>query len=482
MKGKVLSDGVGFGYLYRYQCTDPKALPQAISLDQVIETVRKELELTCANSQHLSETESMIFDAHQTLLQDENFICGIRKHIADGMPLGNAILENGKEKALPFLQGKDPDLVHIAEDIMDITYQMLDVASAGKKQEKYKAPVVLYADDVLPSVLLHLLEETKVSAVLCRDNSDLSHSAIIARAAQIPMLSVSGFALPDGTPLIVDGENGCITDHPDYARLLEINTRTRRKSADFSNFPIEVRGNAGCPEEVEKISKSGKNIGLYRSEYFYLQKEKLPDDREVFLYLKTLTEDFKGEIFDYRLPDFGRDKLPACLNNPASENGIGFLLSEGRILKQQVDAVKACSPVKSLRILLPFVQNVIQINAVRTLLAPQNVPVGAMIETQMPDETLEEIISESAFISIGTNDLICSISGSERISYRMASERAMDQMFSYIAHVCQAAKQRGISVCICGEIASDPKYTEKLLQTGINAISVPYFHIFNIQN
>ena len=477
-----MSDGVGFGYLYRYQCTDPKVLPQAISLDQVIQTVRKDLELTCANSQHLSETESMIFDAHQTLLQDENFISGIRKRIADGMTIGNAILENGKEKALPFLQGKDPDLVHIAEDIMDITYQMLDVAGAGKKQEKYKAPVVLYADDVLPSVLLKLLEETKVSAVLCRDNSDLSHSAIIARAAQIPMMSVFGFDLPDGTPLIVDGENGCITDHPDYARLLEINTRIRRKSADFRDFPIEVRGNAGCPEELEKISKSGRNIGLYRSEYFYLQKEKLPGDREVFLYLQGLIQHFAGNIFDYRVPDFGRDKLPAYLSNPSSENGIGFLLSEERILKQQIDAVKACSPTKALRLLLPFVQNAKQVIAVRTLLAPQDVPVGAMIETQMADETLEEIISESAFISIGTNDLICSISGSERISYRTASESSMDQMFSYIDHVCQAAKQHGISVCICGEIASDPKYTEKLLQTGIDSISVPYFHIFNIQN
>ena len=479
LKGFVLSTGVGFGYLHKHKMNVDQFDSKEITLEEIIEKVRTNLTLTCANSLHISEEETMIFDAHKTLLEDATFIEGIRTLLEEGHSLDQAILENGKNRAVSFINMEDQNLRHIAEDIMDITYQMLDVIHDKKNEKKLKEPVVFYAENILPSKLLNLIEKYKVSAILCKNNSELSHSAIIARAAQIPMISKVNLSLPDDTPLIVDADSNKITVNPDYEQLLITNARSRRNFVDFTHFPIEVKINAGSLKELLKINKTGRSIGLYRSEYLYLQKEKLPEDREVFLHVKTLFDSFTGTSFDYRLPDFGRDKLPSYLENHTGSNGISYLLEEKRILTQQIEAIKASGYRDNIRILLPYVQSEAQILEMKEMLKPFAFAVGAMIETYMETDILESIISKSAFINIGTNDLICSISGNERATYMTANAADMEKMFVYIEKICEIARQYGIKTCICGEIASSPKYKDRIISTKIDGISVSYFHILN---
>lgn len=479
-KGIVLSRGVGYGYAYNFVYDSEVEVKKDITLDDVINIVKKELGDAFSDTENLSEDEAMIFDAHSTLLDDEEFIGGIRKLVNEGVSLTQAIMDNGKKNAFVFLNMEDKSLSHIAEDIMDITYQMVDVIKESTTNMQIKEPVVLCADNIYPSNLLNFISNYKVAAIITRETSELSHSAIIARGAQIPFVTGIDFEVKNKMPVIVNTDDDEIIFNPNYQKMMEIKNTPRQTKNPLSKLPVEIKLNAGDLDEVLKISKStDSDIGLFRSEYFYLKTMTMPTDEEIMDYVDELFFSFNNRVLDYRLPDFGRDKLPAYMTNESSVNGIEYLLENNYVLEQQIKAIKNARNLDNKRILLSYVRNSDCIKVVKDALTPLGLSVGSMIECKLENQILEDIAANSDFINIGTNDLICDFNGNDRISYVNTDKADIISMFEYIRNVVDIAHNKGVKVCICGEIAADKEYFEQIVKSGVDSVSVSAFHILN---
>lgn len=480
VKGKVLSKGIGYGYAYNFSYNEIVEEKKEISLQDILDTVKKELQNTYEDTENISEEEAMIFEAHMTLLEDCTFIEGIEALVNDGMPLSRAIMENGKKNAFVFMNMEDKALSHIAEDIMDISYQMVDVLKESTSQMKVKEPVVICCENIYPSSLLNFISHYKVAAIISKETSDLSHSAIIARASQIPFITGVETDVKDKLPVIVNGDENEIYFNPNYQKMMEIKKAPEKKTSKYADLSIEIKANAGALDDVLKVSKAtNASIGLFRSEYFYLKAHEMPTYEQVQDYMDEIFFGFNDREMDYRLPDFGRDKSPDYINNDASYNGMEFLLSNMEILKQQIMAFKNSKNRVNKRILLPYVQNRDEITAIREMIDDTDICIGSMIESGFDDSLLEEIISLSDFVNIGTNDLITYFSGNDRLSYLDTDEEHIIEMFEYIKKVADIAHKSGLKVCICGEIASDEDYIEKIVESGVDSISVSAFHILN---
>ena len=479
-KGKVLSKGVGYGYAYNFGYDTEIVEKKDITLEEIITIVKKELDTAFNDTENLSDEEAMIFDAHSTLLEDEEFIGGIKKLVDEGLSLSQAIMDNGKKHAFVFLNMKDKSLSHIAEDIMDITYQMCDVLKESSTNMQIKEPVVLCCDNIYPSNLLNFISNYKVAAILTRDTSELSHSVVIARAAQIPFVTGLDFDIKNKMPVIVNTDENEVIFNPNYQKMMEIKKSPKKSASKLTELPLEVKLNAGNIDEVLKISKAcNSNIGLFRSEYYYLKNTEMPTDEEISEYVDQLFFSFNDRAIDYRLPDFGRDKLPCYLENNNQLSGIEFLLEEKNILKQQINAIKHAGNLKNKRILLSYVNNRSYVDMIKKELAELNINVGAMIESKLDNDVLESIIEASDFINIGTNDLICDFSGNDRISYINTDKADIIRMFEYIKVIAELAHVSGVKVCICGEIAADEEYFEEIVKSGVDSVSVSAFHILN---
>lgn len=479
-KVKVLSKGVGYGYAYNFEYDVDIAEKKDVSLEEVIDIVKNELDTAYSDTEDISEDEAMIFDAHSTLLEDVEFIGGIKRLVEEGKSLSQAIMENGKKQAFVFLNMEDKSLSHIAEDIMDITYQMADVLKEMTTNVHIKEPVVLCADNIYPSTLLNFISNYKLAAVVTRDTSELSHSAIIARSAGIPFVTGLDFDVKNKMPVIVNTYENEVLFNPNYQKMMAIKNTPKQTEKALEKMPLQIKLNAGNLEEVLKISKSSEaDIGLFRSEYYYLKSSAMPTDEEIIDFVDELFFSFNNRTLDYRLPDFGRDKLPAYLRNDEDLNGIEYLLSENTILSQQIKAIKNARNPLNKRVLLSYVKSKEAIEAVKKELEPLNISVGSMIECKLEKDIIKDIISESDFINIGTNDLITDFSGNDRISYINTDKEAISQMFDYIKEVADLAHELDTKVCICGEIAADEDYYEQIVNSGVDSVSVAAFHILN---
>lgn len=479
-KGVVLSKGIGYGYAYNFEYETDISSVNDLSLDSIVKNVKSELENVYGDTEDITEEEAMIFEAHMTLLDDCNFLDGIRELQNQGMGLSQAIMENGKKNAFVFLNMEDKALSHIAEDIMDITYQMLDVLKESSSNMQLKEPVVLCCDNIYPSSLLNFISKYKVAAILTKESSELSHSVIIARAAQIPMITNVDVEVKNKMPIIVNGDDNEIICNPNYQKMMEIKRAPEKKESELLKLDIDLKANAGDLDEVLKISKSSNvAIGLFRSEYFYLSANQMPTDEEAFDFVNEIFLSFNDRFMDYRLPDFGRDKLPQYLENTKELNGIEYLIDNNEILRQQIYAIKKSENLVNKRILLSYVRNSEVIDFVKKLLEPVQVELGSMIETRLPEDVLTDVILKSDFINIGTNDMLCDFSGDNRTSYSNTDSKYTDQMFNYIKKITKIAHDYGKRVCICGEIAADEKYHKMILDSGVDSISVSSFHILN---
>ena len=479
-KGKVLSTGVGYGYAYNFGYDTDVIEKKDISLEEIIASVKKELDIAFTDTENLSEEEAMIFDAHSTLLQDEEFIGGIRKLVSEGMSMSQAIMENGKNHAKIFLNMEDKSLSHIAEDIMDITYQMADVLRESTTNMQIKEPVVLCCENIYPSNLLNFISNYKLAAIISKETSELSHSAIIARGAQIPFITNVEANVKNKMPVIVNADENEIIFNPNYQKMMEIKNTPKKTPADIKRFPVKLKLNAGNLKDILSNSKTADlDIGLFRSEYFYLQSPQMPEDEAVKSFVNKLFNACESRVIDYRLPDFGRDKLPLYLENKSDISGMEFLIDNESILKQQLRILKSCNLSENIRILLPYVKNVSHLELIKNELASLNISIGCMIECILEDNELKEIIENCDFINLGTNDLICDLSQNDRVTYINSDKEYIDSMFEYINKITELAHAKGSKVCICGEIASDEEYFEQIVKSGVDSVSVSSFHILN---
>jgi phosphotransferase system enzyme I (PtsI) len=400
-----------------------------------------------------------------------------------------------------------------ATDVKDIRSRLLGIllGAASVDLSNLPAGTVLVTRELTPSMTVGLQKEN-VAAIITASGGKTSHSAILARALQVPaVLSVTKVleVVRDGDGLIVDGGEGIAILNPDertrseyltrqkdyQARIASLEVYRSRPTADADGKRYQLFANIGSAAEAEVAAASGaEGIGLFRTEFLFMDRTSLPDEMVQYEAYRAVSQTMAGKEVIIRTLDVGGDKAIEYLGMEKEENpflghrAIRYCLDRPDLYKVQLRALlRAGAEEHNIKIMLPLVTSVDEVRAARELLEQckqelseaglpydKDIALGVMIETPAAALTADLLARESDFFSIGTNDLT---------QYTMAVDRGNAQVASLytpfqpavlrsIRSVITAAKEAGIPVGMCGEAAADPGLIPLLMAWGLDEFSV----------
>jgi phosphoenolpyruvate-protein kinase (PTS system EI component) len=337
------------------------------------------------------------------------------------------------------------------------------LGGAARRAPAAGGPLVLVADDLGPADVAEL--DAGIVAVALAAGGPSAHAAVIARGLGIPMVVGVGPALldvVDGASLLVDGDAGVVAPRRREAAAPVGPARTR------DGRRVRVLANAAGPAEVRAALAAGaEGVGLLRTELAFLDAGAWPDEDAHRRALEPVLALLGGRTATVRVLDFGADKTPPFLRGSA-ERGLALLLAERAALAAQLRAIGAAARDADLRVLLPMVRGAAEVNAVREL---TRAPLGAMLETVAAVDAADEIAAVADFLSIGTNDLVADVFGSDR--FAPGATAAHDpRVLERIARAGAAAQAHGRVLEVCGEAASDPRMIPLLVGLGVTELSV----------
>lgn len=456
------------------------------------------------------EHEAGIFEAHRMLLMDDAFT----REILDTIRLESVNAEYAvalaRDKFSAVFSGMEDEYMRErAADVTDVSGRLIKVLSSGREEQNLpKVPSIIIANDLSPSQTMQL-ERNNILAFVTRRGSANSHTAILARTMGIPAVVDAGVpAGADGRTAVVeaDGCEGSIVLDPDEStvenakRLQQTAKEKRQQLLEYKGRPavtksgkeIRVMANIGSLSDIDAALQNGaQGIGLFRSEFLYLEGRGWPSEEEQFRVYRQAAERMEGKKVIIRTMDIGADKQSDYLGLEKEENpamglrAVRICLTREDIFRTQLRAMYRAAAYGNIAVLVPMIISVWELRRVREImyevrkgLDDANIPfrdmeLGIMIETPAAALTAEELAAESDFFSIGTNDLT---------QYTLALDRqnAKLQMFYDPYHpavmrlvqmTADAARRAGIWVGICGELAADVKITEKLISMGIDELS-----------
>ena len=452
-------------------------------------------------------------DLHSMLLGDPDLAQGLDEMIRTGrVGAGHALrLQRDRLVAVfdgiddPYLRARREDIEHVIGRVYAALYRNPDNQVIGLAGE------VLVADSVAPAELIQL-SERGVVAIVSAQGSTLSHTAILARSLHMPMVTAVPEALSlinDDDALIVDGGSGRVLVEPSAEDLRQFrsehaaSTRERRALARLRRAPTRTRdgvdillyANAETREDVAQAHALGAaGIGLYRTEFLFLNRREPPGEDEQFLAYRDLVLGMDGRPVTLRTLDLGADKADsggivlAHEPNPAlGLRGVRLALSRPELFRTQLRAILRASGYGQVRVLTPMVTTAGEMVAVRALLddcatelraqgqaIAAQVPLGAMIEVPAAALSIELLLPHVDFCSVGTNDLI---------QYLLAADRGNDAVGALcspqhpavarvLAEVFEHCHRAGKPVSVCGEMAGDPAHTALLLSLGLTEFSM----------
>jgi len=455
-------------------------------------------------------------DAHSLILADRELNAGLADLVRVGRYRASAALKMQRDRLVAVFEAMDDPYLRSRKEDIDHVIGRVQAALARESSEeerKLAARVgeILVSDTVAPSELVPLAEHGVLGVVLT-SGSPLSHSAILARSLRLPMIVAAHEALAhiqDDDLILIDGERGDVVIHPtaqDIARyrnwqrdvvqrgkrlalLRDADTRTR------DGVPIKLYANAELPADIAQARACGAaGIGLYRTEFMFLQRKELPGEEEQFLAYRDLVLGMEGLPVTIRTLDLGADKADSTglvlddEDNPAlGVRGVRLSLRRPQLLIIQLRAILRATHYGPVRVLVPMVTSAEEMSSVRYLLnecardlrsagheIADQIDLGAMIEVPAAAIALRGFIKKLDFIAIGTNDLV---------QYTLAVDRNNDHLANLydplhpavlrlIAHTIGVASRAGRSVTLCGEMAGDTHYTALLLALGLTDFSM----------
>jgi len=350
-----------------------------------------------------------------------------------------------------------------------------------------------------------------VAGLVTEHGGPMSHSAILARSLEIPMLVGIHHALDileEGESVILDGHYGAVLAGHDEGLLRHYQDKrelTRRRRSDLKRYvsrpsrtadgeDFELFGNAELPDEFQRCQDANAaGVGLMRTEYLFMD-ETVPDEEQQYRAYRTAVKVLAGKMLTVRTLDIGGDKLPRGLAltrgpNPAlGLRGLRLSLSLNELFRQQVRAILKASVDGPVQILLPMITGLSEVRQARALIerwgqelrdegvsVDPDVPIGGMIETPAAALAVEQLVDELDFMSIGTNDLIQYVLAIDRedelVSYLY--EPTHTAVLELISRTVEAGDSRGKPVIVCGEVAGDEKAVRLLLGLGVRRLSMP---------
>jgi len=481
------------------------------ALDRARAEVRARLErraLRCPSGEVGTGAASEIAAAHLELLDDPELLAAARAAIEAGGSAGFAWRAAVRASTVTLEALADTRLRERADDLLDLESQVL-VALEGSAAGALigigpTAHTILIARELLPSQLI-ALDEARVAGIAMAAGGATSHAAILAAAMGIPALVALGpavLAVPDGTPLVLDGGRGVLEVDPGETRLAaalaEVAARSAQRAAlavaaqrecrTADGTRIEVLANIGSLTEAQAAVRNGaEGCGLLRTEFLFLDRLSPPTAAEQSAEYQKIADVLGERPLTIRTLDAGGDKPIAYLPLPEEENpalglrGVRTSLAFPELLRTQLRAVLAVRRPAQCRLLLPMISDVEEIQAVRRVLDElcrelgrvEPIGVGVMIETPAAAVLAERIAAVADFLSIGTNDLT---------QYTLAMDRGHPQLagrldalhpavLRLIERTVEGARAHGRHVAVCGGLASEPLVAPLLVGLGVQELS-----------
>ena len=482
-------------------------------LHAAIDVVRGEMrEMRARLHGALAHEVGEFLDLHALLLDDPELLQGLDDLIRSGRYSADYALRLQRDRIAAVFAGMDdPYLRSRVEDIDQVIGRVHAALHRRDAELQGVAGEVLVTDNVAPAELAQL-QARGVMAVVTSGGSALSHSAIMARSLHLPLIVGAAEALQainDGDVLVVDGGNGLLVREPDAADLRAHRARLREQARErkqlhrlrrepsrtLDGADIKLWANAESLEDVADAHALGAaGVGLYRTEFLFLQRDELPDEEEQFRAYRDLVLGMTGRTVTIRTLDLGADKADRSglalrgEQNPAlGLRGIRLSLAREALFESQLRAIVRASGYGPLRILLPMITAREEVIAVRTLLRrvardlrsegheiAETLPLGAMIEVPAAAIALPGFIGSVDFVSVGTNDLV---------QYLLAADRnneALGDLYTplhpallrLLHAVIRVARMRGKPATVCGEMAGDAALAPLLLALGLEEFSL----------
>ena len=487
------------GELARYEAAKAAAVEQ---LQELYQKVLKEV----------GEANAAIFEIHQMMLDDGDYNESVENIIeTQKVNAEYAVAVTGDNFAQMFRAMDDDYMRERAADVKDISERVLSVLHGGQKRKVVTdEPVIIVADDLAPSETVQLEKDMVLSFVTVHGSVN-SHTAILARTMAVPAL-IGTEELPlddtvDGKLAVVDGLNGKIYVEPDAQTLEEMQKRQQaeqekkellqllkgKENVTLDGKKIMLYANIGNIKDLATvIQNDAGGIGLFRSEFIYLEKDRYPTEEEQFSIYKTAVETMAGKRVIIRTLDIGADKQCEYFKMDKEENpalgyrAIRICLTRPEIFKTQLRALFRASAYGNLAIMYPMITSLWEVKRIKEIVeevkaelnAEQlefgNPQQGIMIETPAAVMMSGELAKEVDFFSIGTNDLTQYTLAIDRQNPKLDAfyDAHHPAVLSMIRTTVENAHKAGIWAGICGELGADTSLTKEFLAMGVDELSV----------
>ena len=534
MHGAGVSGGIAIGRaqlashalleVAHYNITTKRIRSEKTRFDRAVKSVHKELkDLRKQMTSDIPEAEFEVFlNLHKMILEDST-VSEAPKKIIESMSCNaewalkvqlDNLLEQFSKIDDSYLRQREADVRQVAERILKALLGRPGDAPTHNAEEN----TIIVAHDLSPTDVI-LFKQHKFAGFITDLGGATSHTTIVARSLNIPSvvaLHQARTLIRENETIIVDGTAGLVIVDPDEVILAEyevlqkqwlleqqkLKRLRRNRATTIDGAEIELHANIELPDDVVSAKQNGATgVGLFRTEFLFLNRGDLPSENEQFEAYRQVVRNMKSSCITIRTFDLGSDKQPEGYTrvapNPAlGQRAIRLCLAEPQLFLYQLRAILRASKYGKIRILIPMLSNVHEIDQALQLIAEakesldidgiaydRKIEIGGMIEVPAAALSIKAFLKKLDFISIGTNDLI---------QYTLAIDRTDDAVahlydplhpaiLQLLSHIISAANQAKKSVAVCGEIAGDPSITRLLLGMGLRTFSMHPAHLLTVK-
>ena len=518
IKGKGISKGIGFGKVFIFEKRKRKIKKVIVENSEnelekfktALNKVEKEIDETIQQS---SGTEKEIMNAYLMILKDPTLIIETENLIKNLKYNAEYAIEEGFNKIIEmFKKINDEYMAERAKDIIDIKEKLLDKILKDENIKLNKLPqnIIIVAKELTTSETAKL-DFKNVSGIITEIGGVNSHTAIMARTHSIPLITEIhniNEIFNNEQYICMNGSTGEIFINPtkeEENNLLEqqkLIEEEKNKLEEYKNketktkdgFKVELVSNIGIPSDVEKVIEStAEGIGLFRTEFLYMDNEKMPTEEEQFLSYKEVAEKMQGKPVIIRTLDVGGDKEIKYLNLPKEENpflgfrAIRICLANIEMFKIQLRAILKASAYGNISIMIPMISSIEELRKTKQIVEEckkelqeknikfkKDIKLGIMIEIPSTAIMAEQFAKECDFFSIGTNDLIQYTVAVERGNEKISNlySKYNPAVIRLIKMAIDGAHKEGIFCGMCGEVAGDSKFIPILVGMGLDEFSM----------
>lgn len=517
INGKKVCEGLTCGRLFFYRKTDDE-INQIYGEDSSAETQRlleaqqkaiEELEgLYNKTVREINKDSATIFNAHKMMLLDPGYLDTIKKYIEEEKYSAEYAIIKTKEKiSAIFMEMEDEYLKERIIDVEDISIRLLNILTSGNhKRIPLKENSIIIAHDLTPGELMQLDLE-KISGIVLQNGSINSHTSILLRSRNIPSIiqvNRSGMEELDGMDAILNSREGKLIINPSLELIAKFNRREEaevllhrrlkgKESVSIDGKQLDIYANVtGLSEIPYALEQEVKGIGLFRSEFLYMNRDDFPSEEEQFEIYKNAAILLNGKKLIIRTADIGGDKQLNYFHMEKEENpalgmrGVRLYIDYPDMIRTQLRAILRASVFGNIAVMLPMIISIDEVRKVKVLFEEikaelskqsiefQDIEFGAMIETPAAVMISDSLAKEVDFFSIGTNDLTQYTLAIDRENPNLEGKYDIHHpaILQLIEMVVKNAHRNRIKVAICGELGADLELTETFLRMGIDELSV----------